>query len=500
MAFNVMKNKLIRTAFAAALTAALLVPTAASACTTVLVGKDASTDGSTFMARNEDMGTAWPKYFVVREAKDNPAGAKYESKGNKFTCELPTHAYKYTATPENDESEGQFEEAGINEKGVAMSATESGNYNDKIKKADPLIEETGIGEDSMVTVVLPYITTAREGVERLGMLVEKYGAAEVNGVAFSDKNEVWYMEIGSGHHWVAKRIPDNQYAVVANQLAIQKIDFNDNTNYMWSTGLQEFVKEHKLNPDKSGFNFRKIFGTNSESDFTYNIPRVWYGQKVLSPSQVKKQKINSTSIPFVRKPDKKIDKDLIAKVLGSHFNGTDYDPYGKNKDGLRSISVPRTMESHIIQFRQNMPVEISGIHWLALGVPETSVYVPFYAGITETPKTYRTGTEIPSDDSAYWTFRTTNALVRPQFDTFMKIVSPVMKSVTSKLNESLKASDEEAMKIYNDNTQNKAALEKYLTEQGEKNAAYAIDEFKALNAEILKGYTNLNPVYHDSKL
>ena len=35
------------------------------------------------------------------------------------------------------------------------------------------------------------------------------------------------MEIGSGHHWVAMRIPDDSYAVVANQLAIQEIDFND---------------------------------------------------------------------------------------------------------------------------------------------------------------------------------------------------------------------------------------------------------------------------------
>ncbi|WP_205839202.1 C69 family dipeptidase [Velocimicrobium porci] len=500
MAFKVMKNKLIRAAFAAALSATLLVPTVASACTTVLVGKNASTDGSTFIARNEDSMTAWPKYFLVHEAKNNPAGTMYKSTGNNFTCELPAHAYKYTATPENDESEGQFEEAGINEKGVAMSATESGSYNDKIAKADPLVEDTGIGEDSMVTAVLPYISTAREGVERLGALVEKYGSAEVNGVAFSDKDEVWYMEIGSGHHWVARRIPDNYYAVVANQIAIQKIDFNDTKHFMWSTGLQEFVKKNNLNPAKSGFNFREIFGTNDKDDLTYNIPRVWYGQKVLSPSQVENQKIDSTTIPFYRKPDKKIDKDAIAKVLSSHFNDTKYDSYGKNEGSLRPISVPRTMESHIIQFRQNMPVEISGVQWVALGVPETSVYVPFYAGITQTPEAYRTGTATPSDDSAYWAFRTTNALVRPQYKALMPTVTPVMNNVTHKLNQNLKASDEEAMKIYNNNPLDKTALQKYLTEQGEKNATYAIDEFKALNAQLIKQYTALNPIYHNSDL
>lgn len=79
----------------------------------------------------------------------------------------------------------------------------------------------------MVTVVLPYIKSARAGVERLGKIVQEHGAAEADGILFADKDEAWYMEIGSGHHYVAQRIPDDSYAVVANQLAIQVIDFND---------------------------------------------------------------------------------------------------------------------------------------------------------------------------------------------------------------------------------------------------------------------------------
>jgi dipeptidase len=79
-----------------------------------------------------------------------------------------------------------------------MSATESGTTNKKGLKADNLVKN-GISEASMLDVVLPYIHSAKEGVKRLGQIVEKQGSAENSGVIFSDKNEIWYMEIGSGH-------------------------------------------------------------------------------------------------------------------------------------------------------------------------------------------------------------------------------------------------------------------------------------------------------------
>lgn len=37
----------------------------------------------------------------------------------------------------------------------------------------------GIGEEDIVYLVLPYIHTAREGVLRLGKLLEKYGTYEM---------------------------------------------------------------------------------------------------------------------------------------------------------------------------------------------------------------------------------------------------------------------------------------------------------------------------------
>ena len=130
--------------------------------------------------------------------------------------------------PDVTPEEGLFEEAGVNAAHVAMSTTESALANDRVLAFDPYVEN-GLAEDAMLTVVLPYVKTAREGVKRLGEIVAEYGSAESNGVLFADHLEAWYMEIATGHHWVAQRIPDDCVAVVANQLSIQEVDFESDS-------------------------------------------------------------------------------------------------------------------------------------------------------------------------------------------------------------------------------------------------------------------------------
>lgn len=72
---------------------------------------------------------------------------------------------------------------------MAMSATESAYANERVLAIDPFDAEKGLLEEAMVTIVLPYVKTAQEGVKRLGEIVEKYGAAESNGILFADRDE-----------------------------------------------------------------------------------------------------------------------------------------------------------------------------------------------------------------------------------------------------------------------------------------------------------------------
>ena len=209
------------------------------ACTTILVGKDASYDGSTIIARNEDSanGEFCPKRFIVVKPEEQPR--RYRSVLSHVEIDLPDDPMRYTAVPNADLKEGIWGEAGVNEANVAMSATETLTTNERVLGADPFVELVpakgkegeegyvpevpgGIGEEDFLTLVLPYVKTAREGVLRLGALLEEYGTYEMNGVAFSDVDEIWWLETVGGHHWIAKRVPDEAYVTMPNQLGIDE--------------------------------------------------------------------------------------------------------------------------------------------------------------------------------------------------------------------------------------------------------------------------------------
>ena len=204
-------------------------------CTTILVGKKASYDGSTMIARNDDSGSGhyMPKKFVVVHPQEQPR--KYKSVISHVEIDLPDDPMGYTSVPNAVDGEGIWAASGVNEANVGMTATETITSNPRVLGADPLVtyqpakdgkEEAagGIGEEDIVSIVLPYIHSAREGVIRLGSILEKYGTYEMNGIAFQDQNEIWWLETIGGHHWMARKVPDEAYVVMPNQLGIDKFD------------------------------------------------------------------------------------------------------------------------------------------------------------------------------------------------------------------------------------------------------------------------------------
>lgn len=153
-----------------------------------------------------------------------------------------------------------------------MTATETITSNPRVLGADPLVEYDeanhipgGIGEEDIVYIVLPYIHSAREGVERLGSLLEKYGTYEMNGIAFQDHDEIWWLETIGGHHWIAKKVPDDHYVAMPNQFGIDNFDLEDaltsKKNHMCSSDMKEFIEKYHLNLSlNSKFNARDTFG------------------------------------------------------------------------------------------------------------------------------------------------------------------------------------------------------------------------------------------------
>lgn len=429
------------------------------ACTTILVGKIASYDGSTMIARNDDSGSGHftAKKFVTIHPEEQ--STTYKSVLSHVTVELPKNPMRFTAVPNAVKGEGFWAASGVNEANVGMTATETITSNPRVLGADPLVEyhpaqdgqpETvgGIGEEDIVYIVLPYIHSAREGVERLGSLLEQYGTYEMNGIAFQDVNEIWWLETIGGHHWIARKVPDDVYVVMPNQLGLDRFDLEDafgaKKNYMCSADLQQFIERNHLDLSLDGsLNPRDAFGSHDDADHVYNTPRAWFMLRCFNP----RTKVwdgpdadytpYSDDLPWCMVPEKKITPEDVKYALSSHYQGTPYDPYGSHGDPImqgafRSIGVNRNDFMALIQMRPDVPEEFRTVEWIAFASNVFNALVPFYANVTATPDYLANTTKEVSTDNFYWSSRMIAAMADASYGKSIFHVERYQLAVQSK--------------------------------------------------------------------
>ncbi len=432
-------------------------------CTTILVGKKASSDGSTMIARNDDGNFDVKKLVVVTPDKQPK---KYKSVIGHLTVELDEEPLSYTATPTvYPDDEGIWAAAGINEKNVAMSATETITTNPRVLGADPMVRYQkakskkekdipgGIGEEDLVVLVLPYIRTARQGVLRLGKLLEKYGTYEPNGIAFSDKDEIWWLETIGGHHWMARRVKDDECVIMPNQLGLDRFDFDDafgkQEENLCSSDLREFIAENHLDlSNGQDFNPRWCFGSHADSDHVYNTPRAWYMGRYLNPTKYKwdgenaDYKPESDDIPWSFVPEHKVTVEDVKYLLSSHFQGTPYDPYSKNgSHPYRTICKNNTGTMAICQIRPDMPEEIRAIEWICFGSTAFDTVMPVYTNVKKLPDYLSKVEKKVTTDNFYWNSQLINALVDPYYASAVIYVERYENVVMAKTRALLKEYD-----------------------------------------------------------
>ena len=473
------------------------------ACTTILVGKKASYDGSTMIARNDDSpsGKFTPKKYVVVHPDEQPR--KYISVLSHVEIDLPDNPMRYTAVPNALEGEGIWAASGVNVANVAMTATETITSNPRVLGADPLVvyhpakdgqEEVkgGIGEEDIVCLVLPYIRSAREGVKRLGSLLEQYGTYEMNGIAFQDADEIWWLETIGGHHWIARKVPDDVYVVMPNQLGIDQFNledaFSEQKEYMCSADLKDFIEKYHLNLAMDGvLNPRDAFGSHDDSDHVYNTPRAWYMGRCLNPRTWRWDgpaadfTPYSDNIPWCMVPEKKVTVEDVKYVLSSHFQGTPYDPYAgygesNMRGAYRSIGINRNDFMSLIQINDNRPEDIKAIQWLSFASNAFNVMVPFYADIETTPDYLSNTTGEVSTDNFYWSSRMLTAMADASYKKSIFHIERYQEHVLSK--------GHEIINRYDDMIQNEADTDKHLALKHEANQAVA-DMLKAATSDIL---------------
>ncbi len=454
------------------------------------------------MARNEDSGASGfcPKKFVVVKPEDQPR--HYKAVLSTFEMDLPENPMRYTAMPNALPDVGIWGEAGFNEENICMSETETITANSRVLGADPLVKD-GIGEEDMLTIVLPYIHSAREGVLRLGAILEKYGTYEMNGIGFQDMEEIWWLESLGGHHWLAKRVPDDAYVVMPNQRGIDSFDlkdaFGEKKEHLCSEDLLDFIRENHLDltdheedlSELTDFDARAAFGTKADSDHVYNTPRAWYMLRTLNPHTYiwdgpdAEYGPESDDLPWCLKPEKKITIEDIKYVLSAYFQGTKFNPHGKYGDKseagtYRPTSINRNNFVAITQLRPYVSAEIAAVEWIAEGSNAFNSIVPFYGNVNETPAYLRDTTAQVTTENFYWANRLVGALADAHFAVTAIHIERYQNALEARGHAFLKQFDRE----FTENTPIHAPS--FLERCNETMAAYAKEQTYKLLDDVLR--------------
>ena len=423
-----------------------------SECTTIIVGDKMTPDGSRFLCRSSDFDAMMAINYEFH-ADTNHGPREFIAKDSAFRCPLPEVALGYTGLPDY-QFPGEWGSAGFNTAGVGMSSTETIFSSKEALAFDPYVAD-GLAENCTYNIVLPYIHTAREGVERLGALIEKYGSAEGFGIGFIDDKEVWYLENACGHLWLAAKIPANKYYVTGNQSRLRDYDPEDKENFLAAPNLIEFAEKNGLyNPAEGKFDVHKAYAHDCKEpghdDFTYNYPRVWGLQAMFSPSI--HNDVTKNTFPVFAKSEKPIDLQTLRTAFRFHYNGTQHDPYLHNngKEPWRPVSIFRTTQTHIIQVRPNLPQAIGHITYIALGMADLSVFLPLYQGVQSVPKPYTLGNGHADELSAYWAFRKVMTLVMTNYNAYAPIVKEAYAKLEKENEERQREFESDYLAVYKD--------------------------------------------------
>ncbi len=503
-----MKKWLFKLALVA-MTFLLLPIQAVQACCGFIIGRQLTKDGTTLFGRTEDYpyypnGGKHNKNYVVVDAKTYNEGDQIEDESNGFTYPHAANEMKYTATYDSargDGSNGAFGEHGFNEAGVSMTATVTAIPNKKVLSKDPL-KENGLPEAAMLDVILPRVKTAREGVELLAKVIEEKGSAEGNVVVFADQNETWYMEILSGHQYVAVKVPEDKYAVFANTYYLGHVDLNDTENVIASKDVEKVAKESgNYKTDKDGnFHIAKSYGPEKYAEGDRS--RTYAGITLLDPdSKVTYEDDEYELFRSPTDPNKKYtleDAFALQRNRFEHLNGrfVPDDQIGVKKQGddgsndtvrkdqyKYALGNENVIDAHVYQINPNLPKSFGGTVWLGMGPSRNTPYVPFYGNVKDTYEAFKPQTATYDPNSWYWTVWHIDQMAINNQDLFGKSIQNHWKALEEQLIIEQKVSDAKYAALKADEAAAKGAEDK-VTAEAIARSERLFKQFKQYEAEL----------------
>lgn len=431
-------------------------------CTSIMVGKAASTDGSVMTSHTCD---SWYRTWVnVQPAADYPNDTVmsiYKGRMHTESWTDQTNAVESGKIPQARHTYSFLDTAYpcLNEKQLAMGETTiSGRKELQNKEGMFLIEE-------LQRVALQRCTTARQAIRLMGDLIKKYGYGDSGEcLTIADPKEVWHFEVfGEGPDklggvWAAVRIPDDEVGVSANIPRIGALDLKDTDRYMASDNVFEVAKRLKLWDGKEPFKFWKVYGgPNRSGQYRSYSVREFFILSTLAPSL--HLDMEGEELPFSVKPEKKLSVEDVLAYFRQYYEGTDFDITRrlkvavKDKNGqtdtivspvanpwmrtdevqllnslregaapqVRNIAVPQCAYATVIQLRSWLPDAVGGVCWFSMDNPGQSPRVPIFCGTTDLPDMYKIcGNHRYRQDAALWHYRTANKLATVRWGTARK--------------------------------------------------------------------------------
>ena len=479
------------------------------ACTNLIVGKNASADGSTIVSYSAD------SYGLFGELYHYPAGT-YKKGTLMNIYEWDTGKYL-----------GQIEQArqtynvigNMNEFQVTIGETTFGGRPE-------LVDTTGVIDyGSLIYLGLQRSRTAREAIRIMTDLVEEYGYYS-SGESFTiaDPNEVWIMEmIGKGPGvrgavWVAVRVPDDCISAHANQSRIRQFDMGDKENCIYSPDVISFAREKGyftgVNKD---FSFADAYSPNDFGMLRYCEARVWSffnmftdcGEEFLP--YIKGE--SSTPMPLYVKPNRKISVQDIKNAMRDHYEGTPLDlsqdfgagpyhtPYrlspldfevdGQKYFNERPISTQQTGFVFVAQMRNDLPDAVGGVLWFGVDDANMTVFTPVYCCADEVPVCYSRvdGADYItfSWNSSFWIFNWVANMVYPRYDLMIGDVRTLQKEIEQTFNAAQEGIENAALKLM---PVDPAAARRLLTKYTVMTAQSTHDAWKRLGEFLVVKYND----------
>ncbi len=384
--------------------------TSAFACTGVYVGSGVTENGSSYMGRSEDIGDRYGKVFGVAAPQTITADSVFADtygfsmKYSDLEFDYPETTYSYTYVRDSylyeetmQDADGNYvgeayAEAGQNEKGVAMTATVSTSYNKNAKAADKLVK-TGICEVSMTSILLGGAATAKEAVDLLAEIIDKYGSGECNSIMIADAKETWYFEIVSGHQYAAVKMPADKVSVQPNIMLLGVIDVTDTENVVASANLISLAQENGfLVTDESGkIDVTATYGTPSGTSKRYYQGLFYFNEEAANAyGTIEKNTVFDYDLLF--DTTKTLTTMDVLNLLAFRGENSAWDYSAEPNLGNSNVIGTRSQsECHIFETRPNMPALMSVLQWQAMADAEFGLYIPYYSALlTEASELYDT--------------------------------------------------------------------------------------------------------------